>query len=491
VLDGVVRQPPRWDSAAAALLLAGGFGLLALGLAAGVTSTVPVAGLLLLAAIVVRRPYVPWPGVLAGLLLVILFIPIRRYRMPGDMPFQLEPYRVLVALILVAWLLALLADPRVKLRRSGLEFPLTLVLVAVVGSIAANPGRVSAVEPTVVKTTTFFLTFFAVFYLVVSLVRTRGEADVLVKTLVGGGAVIAVLAAIEARTGLSPFRRLDIVLPFLQRDEGAGDPVARGGTLRALGPAEHPIALSAALVLLVPFAVYLVRTAVSRWRWSLALGALVVGVLATVSRTGIVMLLAVGLVFLWLRTRETVRLWPLLLPILVVTHFAAPGTLGSLKQAFLPEHGLIGEQSTTEFGCDSSGRLADIGPTLAEVSERPFLGHGFGTRIVTGPDANACVLDNQWLGTLFDLGLLGLIAWLALFVVVLRRFGRLARAHTSADGWLLAAAVAASTAYGVGMLTYDAHGFIQVTFLLFILLALGAGAARRLQGGSAWSRAVR
>jgi hypothetical protein len=41
------------------------------------------------------------------------------------------------------------------------------------------------------------------------------------------------------------------------------------------------------------------------------------------------------------------------------------------------------------------------------------------------------------------------------------------------------------------MLTYDAHGFIQVTFLLFILLALGAGAARRLQGRSAWSRAVR
>ena len=193
------------------------------------------------------------------------------------------------------------------------------------------------------------------------------------------------------------------------------------------------------------------------------------------------MLIVVGLVYLWLRPREIVRLWPLLFPVLVVTHFAAPGTLGSLKQAFLPQGGLIGQQSTTEFGCDSSGRIADIGPTLAEVSQRPFLGHGFGTRVVTGPEANACVLDNQWLGTLVDVGLLGTFAWLALFLVVLRRFGRLAKTDSSPDGWLLAAVVAASTAYAVGMLTFDALGFIQVTFLLFVLLAVGAGAALRLQ----------
>ena len=110
------------------------------------------------------------------------------------------------------------------------------------------------------------------------------------------------------------------------------------------------------------------------------------------------------------------------------------------------------------------------------MSQRPFLGHGFGTRIVTGPDSNACVLDNQWLGTLVDVGLLGTFAWLALFLVVLRRFGRLARREHSSDGWLLAGVVAASTAYAVGMLTFDALGFIQVTLLLFVLLALGASA---------------
>jgi hypothetical protein len=476
-MDSVARPSPRWDAAVAALLTAVALALLAVGTAAHIRSTAPAAGCLLLAAILVRRPVVAWPRVLAALLLVILFIPIRRYRIPGDLPFQLEPYRVLVALILIAWIFALLADPRVKLLRSGLEVPLGLLVVVVLGSLVVNPGRVSAVESTVLKSTTFFLSFFAVFYLVVSLARARRDADILVQTLVAGGALVALLAAVEARIGATPFNRLDVFLPFLQRDAGAGESISRGGTLRAVGPAEHPIALGALLVMLVPFALYLVRTAESKWRWWLALFALVVGVLSTVSRTGIVMLVVVVLVFLWLRTRDTIRLWPLLLPILVATHFAAPGTLGSLKQAFLPEHGLITQQSTTEFGCDSSGRIADIGPTLAEVAKRPFLGHGFGTRIATGPDANGCVLDNQWLGSLFDIGVFGAAAWLVLFVTVLRRFGPLARSETSADGWLLAAVVAASTAYAVGMLTYDAFGFVQVTFVLFVLLGLGAAAA--------------
>ena len=203
---------------------------------------------------------------------------------------------------------------------------------------------------------------------------------------------------------MSPFNRLDTFLPFL---------TARGGRRRADRPRRHPPrsrpgrasdraqcgARDARAVRALPGA-----HGSSADEWWLALAALVVGVLATVSRTGIVMLLVVGLVYLWLRPREIVRLWPLLMPVLVVTHFAAPGTLGSLKQAFLPEGGLIGQQSTTEFGCDSSGRIADIGPTLAEVSQTPFLGHGFGTRVVTGTEANACVLDNQWLGTLVDVG---------------------------------------------------------------------------------------
>src|SRR3954467_1323757 len=44
-----------------------------------------------------------WRNLVAGLLLVILFIPIKRYSLPGSLPFQLEPYRIVVAGITLLW----------------------------------------------------------------------------------------------------------------------------------------------------------------------------------------------------------------------------------------------------------------------------------------------------------------------------------------------------------------------------------------------------
>lgn len=475
-MTSVASPAPRWDAAVAFLCAAGAFGALGLSAALGLYMLAPAAGVLLLAAVVIRRPFLAWPGFLTALLLVILFLPIRRYRLPGNLPFQLEPYRVLVALIVVGWIASLLVDPRVRVRRSRFEVPLGLLLSATVASIAVNGARVSEVQTTVLKSFTFFLSFFIVFYLIVSVVRSRSVLDQLVKTLVGGGAVVAVLAVIEARTGFTPFTRLHQVFPFLTPEPSFGGELGRGAAVRAYGPAEHPIALGAALVMLVPLAIYVVRTASARW-W-LATAALVVGILATVSRTGVVMLFVVGLIFLALRPRETRRLWPALVPLLVVTHFAVPGTLGSIKQAFLPEGGLVEEQRGLEGSCTSAGRVADLGPTLAEVANKPFLGHGFGTRIVTGEDSNACILDNQWLGNLVDVGAFGTLAWLLLFLAVLRRLGSAAKKDDSPRGWLLVAVVAGVAAYAVGMFTFDALGFTQVTFLLFVLLGIGAAAAR-------------
>ena len=153
--------------------------------------------------------------------------------------------------------------------------------------------------------------------------------------------------------------------------------------MRAFGPAEHPIALGAALVMLVPLG-DLRRCGPWVRAGTSPLGALVIGVLTTVSRTGVLMLIVIGVVFLWLRPSETRRLWPVLVPLIVATQIAVPGTLGSLEQAFFPEGGLIAEQEGMAGDCSSSGRVADIGPTLEEVGKKPFLGYGFGTRVDDG-----------------------------------------------------------------------------------------------------------
>jgi hypothetical protein len=479
-----VAEPRRRRDATAGLLAAAGTTACAAALGAGALGP-PASGraawlgiggaALLAAALAAWRPTVHWRHALTLLLLVVLFIPIRRYRMPGDLPFQAEPYRVLVAVLVLGWIASLLVDARVRLRHSGFGGPVFAVLAAALASIAVNPDRVNLLQSQVAKAFTFLLSFILVFYLVVSCIRRRAAADLLVKTLVVGGAVTAILATIEARTGWSPFTRLDAVLPFLTPFEAADTnfDIARGP--RAYGSAQHPIALSAALVLLVPLGAYLIRTASRAW-W-LALAALVLGVMSTVSRTGVVMLFVVGLIFLWLRPRETRRFWPALIPLLVATQLLLPGTLGTLKYSFFPEQGLIEDQSGLAGDCRSSGRVADLGPSLREWARKPVFGYGFGTRVVEGPNPNACILDNQWLGNLLEVGAVGALAWLWLFLRGVRRLGRRAKTDSSADGWLVAATTASVAAFAVGMFTFDSFSFVQVTFLFFIILALGASRA--------------
>jgi O-antigen ligase len=194
---------------------------------------------------------------------------------------------------------------------------------------------------------------------------------------------------------------------------------------------------------------------------------------ATVSRTSILMLIVAAGVIVALRPTDAKHVRRFVLPALVLIHLALPGTLGSIKEAFLPKGGLVAEQANVSVG---SGRVASFGPAVAEISRQPLFGVGFGTRIVDIGDQNAYVLDDEWLSTALETGLLGFAAWVWLFVRYIRRLGRAARADTSQRGWLLTALTASVASFAVGMAFYDAFSFVQVTIAVFILLALGSAA---------------
>jgi O-antigen ligase len=309
-------------------------------------------------------------------------------------------------------------------------------------------------------------------------IRRLASVDFLAKTLVAGGALLGVAAIVEARTGFNVFNHLDRVIPFLRvGQQGQTEAFQKFGAarLRAFGSAQHPIALSAAFVVLLPLSLYLARRYRQR-RWIASALALIAACASTVSRTGVVMLAVVLIVFLWLRPREVRRMWPAFVVSLVVIHLVLPGTLGALKESFSPAGGLVAEQRS-DVGQSGSGRLADLGPGLDEWKQQPLVGVGFGTRVVDASDtrgATANILDDQWLGTLIETGTLGAFGWLWFFVRAVRRFGAEARRDDSDRGWLLVSLAASVGAFGVGMATFDAFSFIQVTFLLFIFVGLGS-----------------
>lgn len=436
------------------------------------------------------RVAVPWRALLASIVVVVFLIPIKRYTLPASLPFNLEPYRVMIGLVALAWVTSLMIDRRLRIRRTGLGGPIAAVLLACVISVAANAGTLtnSGLSSLSIKALTFLLSFFVLFIVAVNVLRTREDIDYLVRVIVGLGAIVAVEVLIEYRTHNNLFNSVGQLLPFLHQVPLTSlglDPaeLAREGTVRAYGSAEDPIECSAFLAMLVPLGLYLYAASRKR-RWLIATAVLAVGVFGTLSRTGVVMLAVIALVYFRQRRKTAIRALPALLPALLVIFVAAPHTLGSLYSQFFPKTGIVAQQSQTSGAGQQVGqgdnRLNRIGPDLGMWSEQPFFGQGFGSRDPSPTDVAARHIklsgqtDDQWLASLLETGLVGVLALVWLFFRSTRRLKRIARSRTGPDGWLAVGLLASLDAFMIGMFTFDALGFVEVTIALFLILALAA-----------------
>jgi hypothetical protein len=458
----------------ATVVMAGGFGLIAASVVMG-RQTTTLAAVVAVGTMLVawHQTLLRWPAVVGLLVSIMLFVPIGRYSIPVDLPFGLELYRVAVALVLAGWVAALLVDPSVRLRRSPFQVPLLIIMCATFGSLAVNVGRVAPLGSAVLKAITFFLSFVLVHYLLISVVRSKRTVENLAKLLVVGAAVVAAFSIVEQRAGFNVFDHVARVLPFLQFN----GPVEadRAGLVRAVGSSAHPIELGVVLALAVPLGLALVFG--SGRRWWIPTAVLAIGVMSAVSRTPILVLVAAGLVLLWLQPRDVKRLLPMVVPLVVVVNLAVPGSIATLKNAFFPVGGLVEEQSAYYREADpllAGGRIRQLGPMLNEASRTPVLGQGFATRQTgfNNPLRNAPILDNQWLGLLLELGIVGVVGWAALFVGSARRLGRAARRRAGPDGWMAAGLAASIVGFGVAMVTFDGFAFIQATFVFWILISL-------------------
>ena len=99
IAGGAERGPVVSVTIAACSLL-----LLMLTLAAGLpTAEVAIALCGIAVGALGYRTLLRWQTQLVFLLLVILFVPIKRYELPGNLPFDMEPYRAAVILVMAGW----------------------------------------------------------------------------------------------------------------------------------------------------------------------------------------------------------------------------------------------------------------------------------------------------------------------------------------------------------------------------------------------------
>lgn len=427
-----------------------------------------------------------WPNVLVAFIAVLWLIPIRLYRLPVALPFHLELYRVLILVLVGGFVVWSLREQRtVQAFQAGK--PLFVLTAVVLASQVVNAPTIDVPgsEGQALKSLSLFLSYVIVFLLFSSTLDTLGDIDLVVKAVVVGAVVVAVAALYEGATNFNVFNHLSDWLPGFARNERDVFE-ARGGRLRVHASAQHPIALGAALMMVLPFVVYLIaraQTLVTRGVWVACLAVIVGASAATISRTTVGIGVAMIIVAYVLRRRLLVRLVPLVLVLPVFVHAVAPGAMGGLLKSF-------GDQQGTTFinsfygraGESGSGRLADIAPAFDLWSSSPIIGLGLDSPqiVTTGADIGPgppvvvpLIFDNQYLHTLVTLGLVGIIGLMWLVWGLTARFMSEARDLIGPHGDLVAACAAACAGYGTSMLFYDSLAYVQVTLLLFIVGAVG------------------
>ncbi|MGN6331334.1 MAG: O-antigen ligase family protein [Motilibacteraceae bacterium] len=296
-------------------------------------------------------------------------------------------------------------------------------------------------------------------------IPTAERAERLLRRLVGLAGVVACVAVLQFFTGLDLVSYIRI--PGLSADGYLVAMETRNGLNRPSATATHPIELGVVLAVVLPLALHFALRATAGRRTVPVLSVLVISLAAlmSVSRSAVLASAVALAVFLPGLPRRQRRYTLLALPlVLVAVRLAAPGLIGTLRGLF------------TQIGSDPSAgsRTGAYDIVAPYIWQRPLFGRGFNTFL---PSYH--ILDNQYLMTLIDTGIVGLSALLSLFVAAFLCAASAATrwpVHSERRG-LARAVAAAVAAAAVGFLTFDALSFPMCAGLAALMI----GCAFRLR----------
>lgn len=237
---------------------------------------------------------------------------------------------------------------------------------------------------------------------------------------------------------------------------------ARGSALRVAATTTHYLELAGTLSFALPIAIHLARfsrTLRQRRRYGFAAVLITAGILATISRTGIISVIISVLILmpLWpVRTRFNVV--ALGLSAVVVMSALQPSTARTFYSIFANASSDTSITSRTE-------RYAMVGYYF---SQRPWLGRGTGTWV---PPMYQ-YLDNQWLRTALEAGIVGVVV-LALLHITAIVVATMAfrRAITPADRHLCLALI--STQVMAIFIAYTFDCLTYTTYAISLALMIG------------------
>lgn len=282
-----------------------------------------------------------------------------------------------------------------------------------------------------------------------------------------GATCMAILGITQFFTGLDATKY--ILIPGLTAQSTASDLLSRDGLNRPAATAAHPLEFAAVLAMSLPLAIHRARFAppgrrLNRWLQVALIGA---ALPMTVSRTAILAVVVICLVILptWPKRDRRVAYGVLAAGVMCLW-VAVPGLLGTFRTLFA---GLSSDSSTTS----RTSAFSSAGPY---ISQHPWFGRGFGTFL----PATYFFTDDQYLNGTIEIGIVGVLCLLTLFITGLVTTRKVRRASTSPEYRDLGQSMTATVAVAmVTFGTFDALSFSMAAGLTFMLLGC-TGAAWRL-----------
>jgi hypothetical protein len=414
----------------------------------------------------------PW-GV-AGFITMLMLVPFDAISLPITLPMDAKLDRPVLAVLAGLWLLscaAVTGRARPGMRLGPAHAAVAVFFAVCVSSVALNAGVLAILneQQLAVKKLVLLGSFVLAFMIVTSVVRPN-EVRNFTKLILWLGGILAVLTIWEYRMETNVFYDWGMrVLPGLVAVPPDLHEIDPTGRTTVYGPMGHPLELALVIGLVVPLALVPTLQATERgqrWKWIALTGLLLAALFSTQRKTGM-LAVGAGVLLVLIYRRELVRkMFPLLIGLMLVMHVLAPGAMGSLKQQLQPGH-LTTASSNKQRSDDYTAVAPDLHKHLA-------LGRGFGSY----DGLKYRILDNQYLGLLIMVGIIGTVAYVAMYVAGVVGAHRYARMRGSPHGATMLALSAALTTFLVGSVLFDVLSFSHVTYMSFVVLGLAAVGAR-------------
>ena len=407
--------------------------------------------------------FLPWA--LFGFVAMLWLVPFDSVKLPLGGPVDATFDRPFLVILAGVWLLAADAGGRAgRTRMSSVHWAFAIFIAVAIFSVlihAETLVRVDGLELAIKQLA--LLVSYGLFFALAAAILRPSEVPKMVVAMLGLACFTAAAVIAEYRFGVNPFHDwIGPLFPGYVRPEGLGGIDSIGRKLM-YGPAVQPLAVAVMLSMTLPFAfAWLLKAKERRDRLIYAgmVMLLIGGAVATQKKTSMVGPLVCVAVLTAYRPRAMLRLAPLAVVLAAMVHVLAPGALGAVVDQFAPSS--VTQVDTTQ------DRVSDYEAIKPDLVAHPLVGRGYGSY----DQKKHRILDNQYLGLAIGVGLLGIVAYLAIFATSFLSAHRVVRSRDSERAPPALGAVAAIAVAVVAGALLDFLSFPQLPYLFCFIAAI-------------------